>query len=335
MVLHCKSYLLAPLTMAFAAVALRLRKDEPVEKQQCSFLAHVPGSEHDEAWITTSLNNTLFRQEDVFVVAGEGALRYLVFRQADGSCYEQAEQTCRASADMQQSLSADGCTPCDVGEAVPPLSYIKSMIAGAFQPLLSAGVVQPDRVLAVGLGSGALASWLLKHSPATVDVAELSGAVVAAADCFNLGAQPQLNLVQTDGRAFLEEQPQGVYDAIFVDAFDASDTIPCALSTYEFFQLVNSRLKPSGGVFSFNVVEKPRLEDLLPSLMRVFPHVSTGLAPGLTNKIVIASQLELDGQEPPGGTETVMRWFQEASFQKVSSEGFRNGVQSRQDSMCS
>jgi len=333
----------ATLIFAVASEALRVRTGTNTAKESCSFLAHAPGSLHDETWITADPSNILFQHSDVLVVAAEDRMRrYLVFRQDDGSCNEQAEQVCGAPQTLTASTPGDAspkCAACDFGLAEPPLSYLRSMIAGAVQFLGDSGDRMPSaRTLSIGLGSGALPAWLLRNTDAQVDVAEIEAGVVEAAACFGLNNSPNLHLANDDGRQFLEHQSEGSYDAIFIDAFDSNDTIPCGLSTADFFAMVRSKLKEDRGILSLNVVDKPPLEEVLASVQTAFHHVMLGTAPGLTNRIVLASASEHTGLQAhiENGNGPVARWFGEAMFHGIdaAADTKSRGYTVRHDSNC-
>lgn len=328
---------------AAASEATRLRAGTNTAKEPCSFLAHAPGSPHDETWITAGPSNILFQHSNVFVVAAEDRMRrYLVFRQDDGSCNEQAEQICGPPPTSMASTPAEAspkCAACDLGLAEPPLSYLRSMIAGAVQFLGDSGDRLPAmRMLSIGLGSGALPAWLLRNTDSQVDVAEIAAGVVEAAPCFGLNNSPNFHLTHDDGRQFLEQQSEGSYDAIFIDAFDSNDTIPCGLSTADFFAMVRSKLKESSGILSLNVVDNPPLEEVLASVQTAFHNVMLGTAPGLTNRIILASasnnamlQAGVENDKGP-----VARWFGEAMFHGIdgAADTTSQGRTVRHDSNC-
>merc|ERR1719433_544379 len=114
-------YLVSLIIFARASEAIRVRIGTNSAKEPCSFLAHAPGSRHDETWITAGPGNILFQHSDVLVVAAEDRMRrYLVFRQDDGSCNEQAEQVCGLPPVSLASMPADAslkCAACDLGSA--------------------------------------------------------------------------------------------------------------------------------------------------------------------------------------------------------------------------
>lgn len=333
----------AIMIFAVASEAIRLRASTTIANESCSFLAHAPGFRHDETWITAGPSNILFQHSDVLVVSAEDRMRrYLVFRQDDGSCNEQAEQVCDVPPTSMASTPGDAslkCAACNLGVAEPPLSYLRSMIAGAVQLLGDSGNrMSTTHMLSIGLGSGALPAWLLRNTDAQVDVAEIATGVVEASACFGLSNLPNFHLTHDDGRHFLEQQSQGSYDVIFVDAFDSNDTIPCGLSTADFFAMVRSRLKEGSGILSLNVVDKPPLEEVLASVQTAFSHVMLGTAPGLTNRIILASASDsamLEASVENGNGPTA-RWFSEAMFHGIdtASDTASRGSSVRHDSNC-
>jgi len=300
-----------------------LQQHKAIQDQACEFWAasheHFPGLPASAEGVHASQRNVIWQRGEVMVVGkmlqiGNGKLlgllqqRYLVFHLPDGSCHEQAEQVCMVSTEERQQhsngpslvSSSEGasrvdCTSCVVpADAVPPLGYIRSMLGGALSSLANAGSLSSaDRFLSIGLGSGALALWAGRNFPSvTVDAVDLSADVVAAAHCFGVG-NSTISLHVADGRKFLDRQPEGTYDAIFIDAFDDRRTIPQCLSTVEFFELVAKKLKPASGVLSLNVAGGSNVQDLLASVQATFVHVSLGSAEGETNVVILASQTEV------------------------------------------
>lgn len=329
-----------------------LRQHDAVQDQQCEFwgashrhFANLPASAEV---IHATNRNVIWQKGEVMVVekppkpgneSSSGSLhqRYLVFHLPDGSCHEQAEQVCVTSSEAQthsnDTSDVPDCTSCIVpAHAVPPLGYIRSMLGGALFSLANTGSLSSaDRFLAIGLGSGALALWAGRNfDGVTVDVVDLSSNVVAAARCFGL-QNDRLSLHVADGRAFLDGQADGTYDAIFVDAFDDQRAIPQCLSTVEFFELVGRKLKPEDGVMALNVAGGSNVQDLLPSVQATFMHISLGSAEGETNVVILASQTELDTsstQASSSGTaQTLSSWAKDGGFiaaDRISSAASRD-----------
>lgn len=257
-----------------------------VDANSCQFVAHQEGD--TEATISISAQNTLFRKGSTVVVE-KAPLRYLVSLADDGTCNEQAEQVCIAAA--SQNLSATTCddSPCTAtnnGELL--LSYLRSMAGGAFTSR-----APPSNSVVIGLGTGALALWIANAFPSSsVDAVDLSSDVIAAAHCFGLHSS-NLNIVEDDGRHFLQKSAPFTYDAIFLDAFDASGSMPPCLATVEFYEMLAQRLNPEQGVLSANLGAHDDPEPILSAMQKVFMHVAVGQAPHLTNHLVLASQTAL------------------------------------------
>lgn len=116
-----------------------------------------------------------------------------------------------------------------------------SMVGLAFVP-------RPERILAVGLGGGAIPRFLRAVLPEVpVDVVELESEVVEAAKLYcGVKEDDALRIHVADGRAFIEA-PGPKYSLVFLDAY-GTRTIPNHLVTREFFGAVRSRLTPDGAV---------------------------------------------------------------------------------------
>lgn len=324
-----------------------LQQNEVAADQVCTFevAAHVDGngvatsSEHS---VDASQKNIIWQGSEVMVVkstsdgeesSGSFDHRYLAFRLPDGSCHEQAEQTCLVSMGEsplptnRTDVASDKeghCPPCEVpASAAPPLNYIRSMLGGTLSALgTMKALSSADRFLAIGLGSGALPLWAAQNFPGVkVEAVDLSAEVVLAAPCFGINSKT-LGLHVADGRAFLAKQPEGTYDAIFVDAFDDQRSIPQCLSTLEFFEMVGRKLKPDGGVMALNAVPGgggSNIKDLIAAIQATFMHVSVGTANGETNRLILASQMELDTTGAPKSADddaahTVAEWARKGEF---------------------
>lgn len=109
------------------------------------------------------------------------------------------------------------------------------------------------RVLVIGLGGGAVQKRLWRDfRDLQVTTVELDPGVVAAARrWFELPDDPRLRVEVGDGRQFLERNDER-WDVIMVDAFYA-DGVPFQLTTLEFVQRLQTRLRP-GGVVATNVI---------------------------------------------------------------------------------
>ena len=102
-------------------------------------------------------------------------------------------------------------------------------------------------------------------------------------------------VVNADGRVFLETTHRR-YRLMIVDAYSQEIYIPYYLTTREFFALCRSHLEP-GGVVALNVNAVSGRAALLDAIERtaasVFPHVYVARAPGLYNRLIVASMRPL------------------------------------------
>lgn len=289
----------------------------------CQFVAHRP--DDSEAVLSAGEPHLLLKRGEVAVVEDK-PMRYLVSLAEDGTCNEQAEQLCRSSsgsntANATASSCEDApCTPEGNGDTL--LSYLRSMAGGAL-----ASRPPPSRSAVIGLGSGALASWLGQAFPdGSVDAVDLSADVISAARCFGLHPSAQLQIIESEGRHFLSNAQAFAYDAIFLDAFDAGGSLPGCLATAEFFQMIAQKLSPDQGVLAVNLGARDDPGPVLAAIQKAFMHVAVGRAPLLTNHLVLASQTELTVPSGEAGATEVLspgsvaanltRWARQGSYQK-------------------
>jgi hypothetical protein len=154
--------------------------------------------------------------------------------------------------------------------------YTQVMLGGI--PML----LKPDArsVFVLGLGAGFTPSAALAHGAARVDVAEISGAVIKAAELFaarngNVLRDPRVRLVQDDGRNFLQGRA-GRYDVIICEPSNPWVSGMANLFSREFFGIARSRLNP-GGVHAQWLHSYSMSPDdfaaILATFSSVFPHV--------------------------------------------------------------
>lgn len=155
------------------------------------------------------------------------------------------------------------------------------------------------RGMVIGLGGGYTAEAALEHPLESVDVLEISHAVVEAARVMNpaLFEDPRLRVVEEDARAFLltGDEP---YDVIVSETSDPWITGVSNLYTEECFRWISQRLA-SGGVFGtwlqtrHKTVEDVRI--ILRTMHAVFPHMAAfQFGEGDTVLIMSNDPLKLD-----------------------------------------
>eukprot|EP00746_Dinoflagellata_sp_MGD_P165000 gnl/MRDRNA2_/MRDRNA2_94023_c0_seq1.p1 gnl/MRDRNA2_/MRDRNA2_94023_c0~~gnl/MRDRNA2_/MRDRNA2_94023_c0_seq1.p1 ORF type:complete len:416 (+),score=98.82 gnl/MRDRNA2_/MRDRNA2_94023_c0_seq1:120-1250(+) len=302
-----------------------LKDDEDL----CSF--EVFGSDesgHAENEMTTaSTSNTYFQSKSTLVVDRAG-LRVMVFREegshgANARCQEEAEVECldlpAANASLLQEDSDAPCTgknACNP-DPKPRLSIMRSLIGGAVTALQG----KVNRVAMIGLGGGSIPLWFAKKAPeATVDAVDINADVIAGVPCMGVHAGPKMNLIDNDGRAYLSSQPDGTYDAMFLDAYTSENLVPNCLRTVEFFHMTHQKMAP-GGVFLMNVW-RGEVDQVFTALAKAFPSgVQLGTAPGLGNLVLLA---HADGahsdQTKPISADDLTEaqgWNKETSFSPV------------------
>jgi spermidine synthase len=108
----------------------------------------------------------------------------------------------------------------------------------------------PHTALVVGLGGGATAGAMSRHSGLNVDVVELSNTVVRASDFFrqanfDLLTRPNVRLRIDDGRNYLVSTRRR-YDIITADTIQPVRAGSASLYSKEYFTLVRDRLNEDG-----------------------------------------------------------------------------------------
>jgi hypothetical protein len=148
---------------------------------------------------------------------------------------------------------------------------------------------QAKRVLHVGGGAAALARALASEDPTgRQEVCEIDADVIdISRRHLGLRRAPGLHVRQADGRAFIETQADGSWDAIVIDAFIAA-RVPHHLTTVEAFALT-ARVAP---LVLVNVVDDRaghEIGTIAAAISATFPHVwAFGERPGNT---IVAGQL--------------------------------------------
>ncbi|HWP25220.1 MAG TPA: fused MFS/spermidine synthase [Xanthobacteraceae bacterium] len=172
-----------------------------------------------------------------------------------------------------------------------PVRYTRVMTVAA------AYVAEPKKVLMIGLGGGAISTYIGLFMPqVSIDTIEIDPAVIAAAKkYFGLRETPRVRYIAGDGRVMLKRSAEK-YDIIFVDAFRGG-YIPFHLLTREFYDLLKERLAPDGAV-AFNLHDGTRLyTSTLRTLLAVFP--SLHLYPSGEGEVtaVVTPSPAVDGEE--------------------------------------
>lgn len=159
-----------------------------------------------------------------------------------------------------------------------------------------------NRVLIIGLGSGATAGSVLRYPVGRVDVVELERAVIEASRRFEPEnglplTDPRVRVWPEDGRNFLLLSPER-YDVIISQPSLPWVAGAATLFTEEFFAVAASRLEP-GGVFgqwvAADAMGREDLRAVLAAFARSFPsYVVLEPTPGDLFVVGSASRLTLD-----------------------------------------
>lgn len=157
-----------------------------------------------------------------------------------------------------------------------------------------------DKALMIGGGAYSVPQdFLLRHPDASMDVVEIDPLYTKIArEYFNLNDSPRLNIYHEDGRTFLKNH--GDYDAIFLDAFNNSGSVPFHLATREAIQQLFDSLSDDGVVIvnmigSIEGPGKKFIESELASYQSIFPFVALyplGPGPELIQNIMLVATKE-------------------------------------------
>ena len=156
-------------------------------------------------------------------------------------------------------------------------AFMRTQVLIAHWPLWLAR--SGDRVLVIGMGSGATAGSVLQYPIGRLDVVELEAAILDASHFFEPEngrplADPRTRAIAADGRNFLLLSDER-YDVIISQPSLPWVAGAATLFTQDFFDIAASRLAP-GGVFGQWVTADAMGADQLRSVMAafasVFPH---------------------------------------------------------------
>ncbi len=134
---------------------------------------------------------------------------------------------------------------------------------------------EPQNVLFVGLGAGAMPKYFNRYYPeANTDIAEIDPDMVPVAQkYFYFKENEKMRVTVEDGRIFVKRSRKK-YDWIILDAYQ-NDYIPFHLTTVEFLKEVRSRLKEDGVVVS-NITSPFRnkfFDSMVMTYKKAFPHL--------------------------------------------------------------
>jgi spermidine synthase len=167
--------------------------------------------------------------------------------------------------------------------------YTQTMFASyLFQP-------EPDRVLLVGLGGGAMVRYLQHRDPAlAIDAVDIDPEIVRIADrYFGTRSSDRVRIEVADGYQVVRNGTD-LYDAIYMDAFlrpsDETDPSgnPLRLKEAPFYGALRARLSPRG-VAVFNLDPHPDRDRDIEDLRAAFPQLYVFASDGDLNWVAVAT----------------------------------------------
>jgi spermidine synthase len=133
----------------------------------------------------------------------------------------------------------------------------------------------PEDVLFVGLGGGAMPKYFSRYYPeANIDIVEIDPEMIKISrKYFDFQERGNMKVHTADGRVFIK-RARKKYDIIFLDAYQGNH-IPFHLTTVEFLKEVRKKLK-DGGIVVSNIMSESRNKffySMLRTYTEVFPHI--------------------------------------------------------------
>ncbi|MFZ5365308.1 MAG: spermidine synthase [Patescibacteria group bacterium] len=160
-------------------------------------------------------------------------------------------------------------------------------------PRLSGKENDEKTFLIIGGGGGVAAKQLVSYwrPDISIDLVEIDREVIDVAQRFFNMTENQIHVYNQDGRQFLN-QIDKQYDYIIVDAYSNQLFIPFQLTTDEFFQLAESKLR-AGGVLAINVnadgFDSDLLQRIAQTIKKNFAQVAVLSLENCYNHLVFAS----------------------------------------------
>ena len=145
---------------------------------------------------------------------------------------------------MKHGTTLHGAQFLDEGRSRKPLAYYHQQSPPG--EVLGQRRVPVSRVALVGLGVGSLASYAQPGDQYDIfELDPLVGNIAQKYFSYLPGIQGKLRVVYGDARVSLRKEPEGIYDAIFIDVFNGG-SIPVHLMTVEAIREYLRVLKPDG-----------------------------------------------------------------------------------------
>jgi spermidine synthase len=165
-------------------------------------------------------------------------------------CAGEVPDGCRPSSkpeNLAECSSLDSCG-CDLHGQELPFSGMQAIAEKVVLMCNSAG--SAVRILMIGLGGGAISSYIRDRCPAgqlTLDNVEKDGRVAGlASKFFGFKEDDKSTLQITDGLSAVLHGAQHEYDAVLVDCFAGKDRVPESCRDAQFLGAAKQLLKPDG-----------------------------------------------------------------------------------------
>lgn len=161
------------------------------------------------------------------------------------------------------------------------------------------------RALQIGMGTGQSVYTLARLGFSDVDIAEYAPGIVHAASRWfqnvngNVLAEPHVHLHLEDGRNFLLAAPPRSFDVISIEVSSVWFAGATNLYSREFYEMAQSRLKPSGVLqqwVQFHHTQPRELGVEIGTLRSVFPFVSVWSAGGQGMMVATSQPQELSAE---------------------------------------
>lgn len=157
-------------------------------------------------------------------------------------------------------------------------------------------VPRPRRALVICFGTGRTAHAVRRHRPERLDIAELSPAVLAAADLFSMNEgvldDPRVHATVMDGRAFLRRSRR-TYDLITLEPMPPNSSGANNLYSREFYELARARLGEEGVAAQWlpmHILAPSHMRAILATFVDVFPQARLWIDPRGGTGIVVGGR---------------------------------------------
>lgn len=151
--------------------------------------------------------------------------------------------------------------------------------------------------LVICFGTGQTADAVRSHRPDTLTIVDINRAVFDAAPLFqkNRGvlADPIVQPVVMDGRAFLRRLPEARFDLVTLEPMPPNHAGVNSLYSREFYELIRARLQDGGAVAQWlpiHLIAPEHMRAIVGAFVEVFPHARLWMDPQGTGILVAGKQ---------------------------------------------